>query len=113
MRHANRQRKIDQARRKTQNRKRHPKTTTKLETNRYGNVVGIPDGWKQTNLSVAALLTARIPFYKAFLGFEKSKYGEQRPILVLGALTPPCIETIECKRVFLNNMVGGSHAPMY
>lgn len=82
MRHANRNKKIDQARRKTQNRKHHPKATTKLETNRYGNVVGIPDGWKQTNLSVAALLTARIPFYKAFLGFEKSRYGEQRPILV-------------------------------
>ena len=82
MRHANRNKKIDQERRKTQNRKHHPKATTKLETNRYGNVVGIPDGWKQTNLSVAALLTARIPFYKAFLGFEKNRYGEQRPILV-------------------------------
>ena len=80
MRHTNRQRKIDcRARSK---RRAKTKPTTRLELNRFGNVVGIPDGWKKTNLSKKQLETLHIPHYRAYLGFERSKYGERRQVTV-------------------------------
>ena len=80
MRHANRQRKLDH--RKPKKQKRQMKPTSRLETNRYGNVAGIPDGWKKTNMSVKQLVARKIPFYRACLGFERNKYGEKTPVIV-------------------------------
>lgn len=43
----------------------------KLETNEYGNVVGIPEGWIQSKLTISQLKKAGIPHYKACIDFDK------------------------------------------
>jgi len=90
LRHANRQRKID-GRARSKRRTTKTKPTTRLELNRFGNVVGIPDGWKRTNLSKRQLETLHIPHYRAYLGFERTKFGEKRQttVFIIPVKTPP------------------------
>lgn len=52
-----------------------------LKVNEYGNVNGIPDGWRSVPESSRQLDAAKVPHYKACTGFEKSgKYC--KPVLV-------------------------------
>lgn len=52
-----------------------------LDLNCYGNVNGIPDGWREVSQTARTLKAAKIPFYKACTGFvQNGKYA--KPILV-------------------------------
>jgi len=94
MRHQNRQNKLANARQRRNKKQRKP--TTRLELNRFGNVNGIPDGWKKTIMSKAQLKMLGIPHYDACVGFKRNKYGETRPALV--TIIPASVKPIDGNR---------------
>ena len=53
-----------------------------LETNMYGNVTGIPEGWFEVNINAKKLNAFNIPYYKAHIGWNKRSKRHINPILV-------------------------------
>lgn len=53
-----------------------------LETNCYGNVNGIPEGWVEVSVNGNKLNAFNIPYYKALVGWNKRSRRHIDPILV-------------------------------
>lgn len=53
-----------------------------LETNCYGNVSGIPEGWVEVSVNGNKLNAFNIPYYKALVGWNKRSRRHIDPILV-------------------------------